>query len=198
MEAAKLNRKLNLTLDWDCVRGKAHIFSMPISRTVFEDNFVIISRAYAALYANGLGPVAGARVASLFIKQEAEQAGLTEKAEALMIEIHRLTTVLAPPVNGGGVSLDLIPFSEAISRKLFDEDDISEINGALSFFTLVLWMTPKQSLETPLMGLSLIWPAQITLSPLTEYRTSLLTSTPVEPITPSVGPPATSQSSIPS
>lgn len=196
MAEVKLNRKLNLTLDWDSVRGKAHIFSMPISRTVFEDHFVIISRAYAALYANGLGPVAGARVAALFLRQEAEAAGQIEKADTLMAEIHRLTNVLAPATNGGG--FDVIPFGEAIARKLFDEDDISEINGALSFFTLVLWMTPKANLEAPLMGLSLIWQAQTTSLPLMEYKTSLPTSTSAEPTGQSLDPPATSQSSIPS
>jgi hypothetical protein len=59
-----LNRKLNLVLHVDTEKGRIYIHSVPIGRLIFEDNFLVIGRAFTAIYTNGLGPVAGPRVAA--------------------------------------------------------------------------------------------------------------------------------------
>ena len=67
MANVKLNRKLNLVLSAGSEDDTIYIHSTPISRAVFEDNFLVISRAFTAVYTNGLGPVTGPRVAALLL-----------------------------------------------------------------------------------------------------------------------------------
>src|SRR5215467_4070318 len=101
MAEVTLNRKLNLVLSVDTEKGPIHVHSSPIGRQVFEDNFLVISRAFTAVYTNGLGPVTGPRVAFLLLQEQAKTLGVWEKTQQSLIgEIHRLTMVLAPGEKG--------------------------------------------------------------------------------------------------
>src|SRR6516164_7582064 len=119
MGEAKLNRKLNLVLDVETEKGTVHIHSTPISRTVFEDNFLVISRAFTSVYTNSLGPVTGPRVAALLLRDEAKKMDVWDKTQqSLIAEIHRLTSVIFP----GDSGWETVPWDVAKKRGILDED----------------------------------------------------------------------------
>jgi hypothetical protein len=179
MAQIKLNRKLNLVLDVDVDVGKIYVHSVPISREVFEENFLVISRAFTAVYTNGLGPVTGPRVAALLVKQEAITLGVWDKTrQSLMAEIHRLTTVIAPGDNGW----ETIPFDIARKRGIIDEDVASEVENSLVYFTCASSIHLKTEMGIALEGLSTLWGALTTSLNATEFMRSLPISTPEETI----------------
>jgi hypothetical protein len=172
-----LNRKLNLVLTVESDVGKLYIHSVPISRAVFEDNYKTISRAFTAIYTNGLGPVAGPRVAKLLLKEEAEQLGLwAHTQQSLLGEIYRLTNVFAPTENGLG--WDTIPYDAARKRGMIDDDTAAEVENAIVYFTCASSIHMKAELEVAMDGLKALWGAQTTSSTSTEYMRSLPTLTP--------------------
>jgi hypothetical protein len=174
MAEVKLNRKLNLVLDVDVDEGKVYVHSVPIGRDVFEDNFLPISRAFTAVYTNGLGPVTGPRVAALLLKQEAQTLGVWEKTQqSLMAEIYRLTNVVAPGPSGW----ETMPFDVARKRGILDDSQASEVENCIVYFTCASSIHLKAELMVAMEGLSTLWGAQTTLSNVTEYIRSLPTST---------------------
>ena len=144
MAEVKLNRKLNLVLKVETEKGEIHVHSTPIGRGVFEDNFLVISRAFTAVYTNGLGPVTGPRVAALLLKEEAEKLNVWQRTQqSLMGEIYRLTNVVAPGENGW----ESMPFDVARKRGLLNDDDAScRLRNSCAkscSLALIHWMTMK-------------------------------------------------------
>jgi hypothetical protein len=175
----KLNRKLNLVLSVDTENGPAHVHSVPIGREVFEDNFLVISRAFTAVYTNGLGPVTGPRVAALLLKQEAKTLGVWERTQqSLMAEIYRLTNVIAPTENGW----DSMPFDVSKKRGILSDDAAAEVENCIVYFTCASSIHLKAELAVATEGLNTLWNAQTTLLNVTEYMRSLPTSTVEESI----------------
>src|SRR6516164_2340569 len=124
----KLNRKLNLVLTVETGDGPVHIHSAPISREVFEDNFLVISRAFTAVYTNGLGPVTGPRVAALLLRDEAKKLNVWERTQqSLMAEIYRLTNVIASSEGGW----ETMPYDVAKKRGVIDEDAAAEVENCI-------------------------------------------------------------------
>lgn len=174
MAQVKLNRKLNLVLTLESDNGNVYIHSTPIGREVFEDNFLVISRAFTSVYTNGLGPVTGPRVAALLLKQEANALGVWEKTQqSLMAEMYRLTSVILPGENGW----ETMPFDIARKRGIIDNDVASEVENSLVYFTCASSIHLKTELTVALEGLSTLWGAQTTSSNATEYMNSLPTLT---------------------
>jgi hypothetical protein len=172
-----LSRKLNLVLSVDTDEGQIHVHSTPISREVFEDNFLPISRAFTAVYTNGLGPVTGPRVAALLLKEEATKLGVWDKTQqSLMHEIYRLTNVIVPGPNG----YETLPFDVARKRGVLDDDAAAEVENCIVYFTCASSIHLKQELAVAMEGLSTLWNAETTLSNATEYMRSLPTSIQVE------------------
>jgi hypothetical protein len=170
MATVKLNRKLNLVLTLDTDKGSMYVHSTPISREVFEDNFLAVSRAFTAVYTNGLGPITGPRVAALLLKQEATTLGVWEKTQqSLMAEIHRLTSVIMPSDTGW----ETIPFDIARKRGIIDNDVASEVENSLVYFTCASSIHLKAEMAVAMDGLSTLWGAQTTSSNATEYMSSL-------------------------
>jgi hypothetical protein len=154
--------------------GNLYIHSTPIGREVFEDNFLVISRAFTAVYTNGLGPVTGPRVAALLLKQEATTLGVWERTQqSLMAEIYRLTTAIVPTDNGW----ESIPFDIAKKRGIIDADIASEVENSLVYFTCASSIHLRAELTVALEGLRTLWGAQTTSSNSTEYMNSLRIST---------------------
>jgi hypothetical protein len=177
MAKVKLNRKLNLVLSVDTEEGTIHIHSSPIGREVFEDNFLVISRAFTAVYTNGLGPVTGPRVAALLLKDEATKLGVWDKTQqSLMAEIYRLTTAIIPTDHGW----ESIPYDVARKRGLIDADAAGLVENSLVYFTCASSVHIKTELTVALEGLSTLWGAQTTSLSVTEYMRSLPMSTPEE------------------
>jgi hypothetical protein len=170
MADVKLNRKLNLILTVDTADGPVHIHSVPINRQVFEDNFLVISRAFTAVYTNGLGPVTGPRVAALLLKQEAETLGVWPRTQqSLMAEIYRLTNVIAP----GETGWETMPFDVAKKRDILTEDEAAEVENCIVYFTCASSIHLKAELTVAMEGLSTLWGAQTISLNVTEYMNSL-------------------------
>jgi hypothetical protein len=170
MAEVKLNRKLNLVMSLDTEVGNIYVHSIPISREVFEDNFLVVSRAFTAVYTNGLGPVTGPRVAALLLKQEAEALNVWAKTQqSLMAEINRLTTVILPGDNGW----EQMPFDVAKKRGVIDDDVASEVENSLVYFTCASSIHLKAEMKVAMEGLSTLWGAQTTSLNVTEYMNSL-------------------------
>jgi hypothetical protein len=178
MADAKLNRKLDLVMSVESENGTTiYVHSVPINREVFEDNFLPISRAFTAVYTNGLGPVTGPRVAALLLKQEAQTLGIWERTQqSLMAEIYRLTNVIVPTENGW----ESIPFDVAKKRGILSEDKASEVENCIVYFTCASSIHLKAELTVAMEGLSTLWGAQTTSLNATEYTRSLQTSTRAE------------------
>jgi hypothetical protein len=174
MTDVKLNRKLNLVLDVETENGTVHVHSVPIGREIFEDNFLPISRAFTAVYTNGLGPVTGPRVAALLLRQEAQTLGVWERTQqSLMAEIYRLTNVVAPGPSGW----ETMPFDVAKKRGIIDINDAAEVENCIVYFTCASLIHLKAELTVAMEGLSTLWGAQTTSSNVTEYTRSLPIST---------------------
>lgn len=174
MGEAKLNRKLNIVMSIETGDGPVHIHSQPISRNVFEDNFLAISRAFTAVYTNGLGPVTGPRVAALLLKQEAQSLGVWDKTQqSLMAEIYRLTNVAAPGPNGW----ETMPFDVAKKRDVLTEEEAAEVENCIVYFICASSIHLKAEMAVAMEGLNTLWGAQTTSLNATEYTRSLPTST---------------------
>ena len=169
----RLNRRLNLVVPVEQDRGTTHVFSTLIQREVFEQNVMLIGRTHAMMWGLGLGdPTAGPRVAAMMLKKVGEQLKLERECESLLAEIRRLSNVLVP-TDGG---YETVPLEDVLKKKILDEDDWSEVENAIVFFTVASWMH-KRTDQIPVVGEALqIWGAQLVSSTITEYRSSLTTS----------------------
>ena len=180
MATMALNRKLNLVLTLsadDTEKGPIHVHSVPIARTVFEDNYLVIAKTFTQVYAHGLGPGAGPRVAALMLRDEAKKLDVWEHTQqSLMAEIYRLTNVIAP----GNTGWETYPYMVARQRGILDEDDASLVENCLIYFTCASSVRLKAELTVAMEALSTLWNAQTTSLNSTEYLRSLPTWTPVE------------------
>ncbi len=157
-----------------------YAYCSPISREVFEQFFVVISKAFASIFNEGLGVVAGPRVAGLMLKKVAVEMnvwdGPTGVEAGLINEIRRLSCVMMP--DGSGWTM--VPLQDAIDRKLLSPGDASEVENALAFLIVVSAMLRKTELAGVLGGAASLWDAQTTLLSATAYRGSLPTLTVVD------------------
>jgi hypothetical protein len=156
-----------------------YVHGTPISRAVFETNYLVLARTFTALYSQGLGELSGPRVAAMVLRDVAKDLGTWEGQtgveKGLMAEIKRLANVIVPGRADGAV-----PLVDAISQGLLDEDDASEVENALVYFTVASRMHKKTDREALLRGAATLWHAQISSLRCTEYSASLQTSTVTE------------------
>ncbi len=172
----RIDRRLNLVIPIYQGEGDpvAWVHSTPLSREVFESNFLLVSKTFAAIHAEGLGEIAGPRVAKLVMGRIASgMMGGLESATALMNEIRRLSNVLA--IVGGG--WQTVPLQNAQEAGLLDEDDVPEVENALCFFTVLSGMHRREVLAEILPGAARLWGALTSSLGCTEYLDSLRTST---------------------
>lgn len=177
----RINEKLNLVKpiygdSEDDIIAWAH--SMPISREVFDANYLLIAKTFAALHVQGLGDFAGPRVAANVLKDQAKQLARTEEAVAsvlhpLLSEIHRLTNVLLPTEQGW----ETISYDQVLSRKLLSSDDVAEVESAIVFFIVICAMHTRLVARDYMAGAARLWGAQLTSLTVTGWRDSLPTLT---------------------
>lgn len=173
----RIKKNLNLVIPVDSAEGTAYVHSTPVSIEVFEDNFMVLSKTFANMFANGLGAIAGPRVAFLMLKSTAMDLGSWDKVNREFVqEMVRLSNVAIPTDQG----YKQVPLHTAIEKQIIGDDDIRDVMGQLSFFTLV-WLLNKPAQVEPIMSIvSGLWESQITSSNFTEFVNSLQTSTEVE------------------
>jgi hypothetical protein len=174
----KIDRKLNLVVPVERAPGETvYVHAMPLGREVFERYFLVISKAFAAIYNEGLGFVAGPRVAAMLIRRVAEDLNVWDGPEGveagLVAEMRRLSNVLAPSPKGW----TQIPLQQAIDQGFIDEADASEVENAIAFFTVASAMHRRAELKDVLEGASKLWGAHVSSLNCTEYTASLPTST---------------------
>jgi hypothetical protein len=167
----KINRALNLVIP---IEGGGYVHSTPISREVFEKYFLVISKTFANIFSQGLGALAGPRVAFLMLKKTAEEMGnWPEVVGGLINEITRLSN-LAYPTEKGWKTL---PLTSAVAKGVINEDDFHEIEGELVFFTCVSMMNKRNQVEPIMETVNGLWGSQTTSFAFTEFTNSLKTST---------------------
>lgn len=171
-----LDRTLNLVIPVERSDGTiVHVHATPVSREVFDRFFLVIAKTFSAMYAEGLGIVAGPRVAAKLLKKIALDLGESDAvANGLIAEMIRLSNVIAPTDTGWAP----IPLHEAVSRDVIDADDQDEVENALAFFMLASVMHKKKDARMILPEAAKLWSAQITSSSCTAFIASLSTSTP--------------------
>ena len=182
----RINRALNLVIPVETDSGQIYVHSTPISRDIFEQYFMAISKTFAAIFSQGLGVVSGPRIAYLVLKQKAMEAGNWAGADGvemgLVNEIIRLTNVIVPGDKGGWTTM---PLASAISRNLIDADILAELEGELIFFTVVSLTAKRTQVASMMDTVNGLWGSESTAFSCTEYLNSLQTSTATAPaITP--------------
>ena len=179
-----INEKLNLVIPLYREEGSEHVYayihSTPLSREAFEANYLLLSKTFTAIHAEGLGEIAGPRVAGLMLRDIAKrmigEGDIGGLVTPLLNEIRRLTMAIM----GSDAGWEAVPYQEAINRKLLDAADFAEVENALVFFTVAYALYPRRQLRSLLNGAATMWGALITSYNSTEYRDSLTRLTPAE------------------
>jgi len=175
----KINKALNLVIPIESDDGGTiYVHSTSISRAVFEQFFVVISKAFSQIYNEGLGVTAGPRIAAMMVRKVAEDMGVKDDVEkGLINEMKRLTNVVAPGEHGW----ETLPLDEAVRTGRISADEMSEVENALAFFSLASAMHRKAEKEAILRGAVSLWGGQITSLNSTEWLASLPTLTVTAP-----------------
>lgn len=150
----------------------AYVHSVPVSREVFEASFLLISKTFAAIHGEGLGEIAGPRIASLLLKEVGKNMG--GAGQAFMNEVRRLSAVVTR--NGSG-AWGSMPLQDAIDQKTLDEEDIFEVENAITFFIVESAMHRRKMLRLTMPGAATLWGAQISSLDCMAFVASLRTST---------------------
>ena len=176
----KINRALNLVIPIESEKGQLYVHSTPISRDIFEQYFLVISKTFAAIFSQGLGAICGSRVAYLMLKQVSEDMGIWNGVSGvragLVNEIVRLSNVLMPSEKGW----KSIPLYTVIEKEILDNETIAEIEGELIFFTCVSMINKKNQVQGIMDTVNGLWGSLTTSLNSMEYMNSLMTSTEVE------------------
>jgi hypothetical protein len=172
----RLNEKLHLVVPLyeggDEATIYAYVHSAPISREAFESHYLLLSKTFTAIFAEGLGEIAGPRVASLVLRDVAKRQKDEEGRLALINEIQRLTNVLIRTSNGW----ETVPFHEVVGKGTINEDDLAEVTNAIIFFIATSAMVQKQMRKDMLSGAANLWGAQISSLDCGAFAASLRTS----------------------
>jgi hypothetical protein len=177
----RIDEQLYLVLPLDRADGTTvYVHAAPLGREVFERYWLPLSKTFAAIYTEGLGVVAGPRIAALMLKKVGEEAGTWDGPmglqRGLLGEIRRLANVVAPGANGQQ-GWQMIPLEDAIRDQLVDVEDIDEIMGVLVFFTCAWRLHRQAERRTIATGAANLWGARTLSSNLSVFASSLATST---------------------
>jgi hypothetical protein len=167
-----------------------HAYHNPISRDVFEANYRILAATKAQLASKGIiyQMDSGPRIAAMVLRDEgikdsADRADLDEQgkprdgnANALLAEIKRLTTILAPGPSGW----ETLPVDTAVAQGIIDSEEWGEALSALVFFTCHYALARKVERQRMADATSSILQASITSLTLSEFAASLPISTKAE------------------
>ena len=169
--------KFKLIIPVQTEKGKAWIHATPISKEVFKEHFFILSKTFSAIFSEGLGVVAGPRVAFLMLERISRDSGIWDDDKGvrntLVNEIIRLAN-LVYPVEGKGY--DTIPLDMALEREIVELDDVA---GELVFFTCVSSINTPEQTEQMMLVVSGMWNSRTSSLSLTEWIASLPTLKPV-------------------
>ena len=180
----KIDRRLNLVQPIETDTGMIYLHSTPLSREVWENYFLVLSKTYAAILSEGLTVIGGPPVARMLLKRIAQNSGIWEGEagveRGLLAEIRRLTNVVMPTASGW----QTVPYEQVLGQGSIDEDDLAVAEGAIVFFICVSAVQRgrqnREKLMILLNGVRAAWGAQNTSLDATGFAASLPTSTPDE------------------
>lgn len=131
------------------------VHATPINKEVFKEHFFILSKTFSAIFSEGLGVVAGPRIAYLMLERIAGDMSIWDGEKGvrntLVNEIIRLAN-LVYPVEGKGY--DTIPLDMALERKIVDLDEVA---GQLVFFTCISSLNTPEQTEEMMLTVSGMW-----------------------------------------
>ncbi|WP_218076704.1 hypothetical protein [Escherichia coli] len=169
----KIAKNLNLIIPVRTEKGNGWIHATPISKEVFKEHFFILGKTFSAMFSDGLGVVAGPRVAFLILEKISCDSGIWEGDKGvrntLVNEIIRLAN-LVYPVEGKGY--DTIPLDMALEREIIELDEVA---GELVFFTCVSSINSPEQAKGTMDVVNGIWSTQCSSLNLTEWIASLPT-----------------------
>lgn len=173
----KISRNLNLIIPVRTEKGNGWIHATPISKEVFKEHFFILSKTFSAIFSEGLGVVAGPRIACLMLERISSDMNIWDGEKGvrntLVNEIIRLAN-LVYPVEGKGY--DTLPLDMALERGIVEFDDVA---GELVFFTCVSSINTPEQTEQIMLAVSGMWNSRTSSLSLTEWIASLPTLKPV-------------------
>jgi hypothetical protein len=174
----RIDKRLNLVIPVERADGAMiYVHSTPISVEVFDTYFLVIAKTFGAIYSEGLGVIAGPRVADKLLRKVAQDMGAWEGAggvrDGLVAEMRRLSNVLSPGAQGW----EMLPFDDAKARGVIDAADAAEIEAAITFFTVASAMHRRTDQADILGSAMSLWGARIESLSCTELMNSLRTST---------------------
>jgi hypothetical protein len=183
----RIDQKLNLVFPVDTPDGgTAYVYSMPISRSVFEKYYDVLGKVFSRCF-DGQDPkhvaltapqIAYAALKTLSMSTNEWEGPVGVKA-GLVNEIIRLSTVLYVGANGW----DSVPLDIAVKRSILDEDNEAEVLSTLIFFTAISKVAPKALAGTFLEMAGSLRSWQFIYLGYTEYMNSLPISTATETTT---------------
>lgn len=189
----RLDKKLNLIVPIERDDGtKVHIFHTPISREIYNTYFRVLNMTGTQIYADDLSFFGGPESAFLMLKEislntarpngsgnwwEGEQG----VQKGLVEELWRKTQVLVLGPNGW----ELLPYDVVVARDekgawrsdVLSEDEAAEVEGSIIFFTCSSFMKNNPVVSRGLIAAAALFEWQLSSLGLTEYRSSLTTST---------------------
>lgn len=169
----KISRNLNLIIPVRTEKGNGWIHATPISKEVFKEHFFILSKTFSAIFSEGIGVVAGPRIAFLMLERISRDSNAWEGDKGvrntLVNEVIRLAN-LVYPVEGKGY--DTIPLDMALDREIIDLDEVA---GELIFFTCVSSINSPEQAKGTMDVVNGIWSTQCSSLNLTEWIASLPT-----------------------
>lgn len=170
----RIDNKLNLVIPIESDIGVIYVHSTPISRDIFEQFYMVLSRSFAMIYSKGLHLTAP-KIAHLVLKQVATEEGQWPEVQSCLInEIIRLSNVMVPTENDGYKTGTL---SDALQRKVISDEEFAEIKGTLVFFCLTSSCHQKQLIQPVLQQMCELYGTTITLLSCMAFKDSLLIST---------------------
>ncbi|EOM7373303.1 hypothetical protein [Escherichia coli] len=169
----KIAKNLNLIIPVRTEKGNGWIHATPISKEVFKEHFFILGKTFSAMFSDGLGVVAGPRVAFLMLEKISCDSGIWEGDKGvrntLVNEIIRLANLVYPVE---GKDYDTIPLDMALEREIIDLDEVA---GELVFFTCVSSINSPEQAKGTMDVVNGIWSTQCSSLNLTEWIASLPT-----------------------
>ncbi|OKV32671.1 hypothetical protein [Escherichia coli] len=169
----KISRNLNLIIPVRTEKGNGWVHATPISKEVFKEHFFILSKTFSAIFSEGLGVVAGPRIAFLMLERISRDSNIWEGDKGvrntLVNEVIRLAN-LVYPVEGKGY--DTIPLDMALEREIIDLDEVA---GGVIFFLFVSSINSPEQAKGTMDVVNGVWSTQCSLLNLTEWIASLPT-----------------------
>lgn len=150
-----------------------YVYSSPLSAEVFRRYWKVFSKTFAVIMNEGLHVTAGPRIAAMAMRDTASELGQLDGLDGVehgvFDEIKRTSVIVMPTDKGW----QQIPLHDAITGNLLSEEDVSEVENILCFFTVISAMLRAAERLPILEGAARLWDARIISSNCSEFIGSL-------------------------